>query len=406
MTATLAPPATRARTGALALACLILFIDGYDLFTLGTIGPSLMHDRSWGATSSTMGTLGGLTALGMPFGSILAGWSADRWGRRAPMVASVAWISAAMLAAALAGDLGQLGAARFCTGIGIGALAPLVSAFVVDHAPEGRRTLHLAISLGAIGVGGTASALLGRVLFPEHHFQTLFWIGVLPVVLVPLIWRMIPAGPVHRPQAAQPTDGRRARVAELFAPATRRNTVLLWIATFMSMALVYSTTAWLPTIMMKNGYHLSSSLEFLIAFTIGASLGGPLVSLLADRGHLKAVTVATFVLAALALLTLSSNQPRALLLVVSALAGLGSLGCQNMVIACLSSTYRPHLRGTALGVGLGVGRLGAIAGPVYVSAATALVASPRAGFVAFMIPAVLGAAVVSLLPRVLAPSQE
>ncbi|WP_439680799.1 MFS transporter [Embleya sp. MST-111070] len=400
MTPTLAaPPATRTRSGMLVLACLILFIDGYDLFTLGTIGPSLLHDRSWGATPSTLGTLGSVTALGMPLGSVLAGWSADRWGHRTPLVVSVTWISVAMLGAALADDLTRLGAARFCTGIGIGALAPLVSALVSRGAPPGRRTLHLAIALGSIGVGGTVSALLGRFLLPEHHFRILFWIGVLAVLLVPFIRIMVPA---DRPESA---PAARRPVAELFTPAARRGTVLLWAATFMSMALVYSTTAWLPTVMMKNGYNLGSSLEFMIAFTVGASAGGLLVSLLADRGHLKLVTMGTFALAALALLTLSSNQPRPLLLVVSALAGLGSLGCQNMIIAYMSAFYPPHLRGTGLGIGLGVGRLGAIVGPSYLSAVTALAVSPRTGFIAFMIPAVLGTAVAALLPDVSTPTE-
>jgi len=346
----------------------------------------------------------------MPLGSILAGWSADRWGRRMPMIVSMAWISASMLAAALASDLDQLSAARFCTGVGVGALAPLVSAYVTDGAPQARRTLHLAIALGAIGVGGTASAVLGRILLPDTDFQSLFWIGALPVVLIPLIWWMVPAGPPHaaHPPIASPAapPARRARVAELFSPSTTRGTILLWGAVFMSMTLVFSTTVWLPTVMVRNGYNLSSSLEFLIVFTVGASLGGLLVALLADRGHLKFVTVATFVLAAVALLALSSNQPRPVLLVVSALAGLGSMGCQTMVIACISIFYRPHLRSTGLGVGLGVGRLGAIAGPTYLSAATTLTVSPRAGFIAFMIPAVLGAAIVAALPRTLSPSPE
>ncbi|XNL76235.1 hypothetical protein K8Z49_37705 [Actinomadura madurae] len=91
----------------------------------------------------------------------------------------------------------------------------------------------------------------------------------------------------------------------------------------MSMVLVFSTTVWLPTVMVKNGYNLRSSLEFLIVFSVGASLGGLLVALLADRGHLKFVTVGIFVLAAVSLLVLSSNQPRPVLLVVSALAGSG-----------------------------------------------------------------------------------
>ncbi|WP_194820498.1 MFS transporter [Nocardia sp. XZ_19_385] len=391
--ATITTTPNRHRTGVLLLACLVLFVDGYDLFTLGTIGPSLLRDRSWGASVTTLGTLGSLTALGMPVGSILAGWAADRWSRRIPLVVAVCWISASMLAAAAAQDLTQLGAARVGTGIGVGALAPLVAALVSDHAPRNRRTLHLAVAMGSIGIGGTASALLGRVLLSEVHFQTLFLIGAFPVVLVPLILWIVPSTTPHSGHTQ-----RNRHVAELFTPSTRIATVLFWIATFASMSLVYSTTAWLPTVMMRNGYSLNSSLEFMIAFTAGAACGGVLMAILADRGHLKIVTAVTFSLAAIALLVLSTNQPRPLLLAISALAGLGSLGCQNLVIAYISAYYPPRLRATALGFGLGVGRLGAIAGPSYLSAATAFFTSPRAGFFAFMAPALLGAITVTLLP--------
>ncbi|MGV9673992.1 MFS transporter [Nocardia sp. NPDC003482] len=394
MASTTTPPSPGKRhLAVLALGSVILSVDGYDLFTVGTIGPSLLHDRSWGATPSTLGTLGSVTALGMPFGSILAGWAADRWGRRLPLTIVMVWISAAMLAAALAPDLTALGLARFCTGIGIGALAPLVGAAVSDGAPPRRRTLHLAIAMGSIGIGGTVSALLGRILLSHVHFQTLFLIGALAVVLAPVIWWVFPAGLPHRDD-----EPRRVPARELFTADRRGPTLLFWVATFASMALVYSTTAWLPTVLVRNGYSLNSSLEFTIVFTIGASAGGLLMAVPSDRGHLKGATVFTFGLAAAALLALSSKQPHAVLLVVSAMAGLGSLGCQNMIISYMARYYPPRLRGTALGLGLGVGRLGSIVGPTYLSIATSLNDSPRAGFVAFVVPALLGVIVVSFLP--------
>jgi AAHS family benzoate transporter-like MFS transporter len=387
----------RRQSGVLPLACLILFVDGYDLFTLGTVGPSLVHYQPWGATTSAIGLLGSATALGMPLGSMLAGWSADRWGRRTPLITVVVWISASMLAATFAPGLGFLVAVRFCTGVGIGALAPLVSAFVADNAPPRHRTLHLTIALVSIGVGGIASALLGRLLLPDVHFQWLFLPGIVSIIIVPFISRMVPA----KVPAADPVEARvpRNRVSQLFAPEIRRTTILFWGAAFMSMALLFSTTSWLPTVMMKAGYDLSSSLEFLTTFTAGAVIGGLVLSPIADRGHLRLVTFGTFVLAAIALFVLSTPQPRPLLLGVSALAGLGSLGCQNMLVSCMSAFYPPHLRGTGLGVGLGVGRLGAIFGPAYVAVVTGSVVSPRAGFFAFIMLAILGAIIVAMLPR-------
>ncbi|WP_414945199.1 MFS transporter [Amycolatopsis sp. cmx-11-32] len=397
MTAT-RPPKQHSGT-VLGLGCLVLFVDGYDLFSLGTIAPSLLRDPAWGATPATLGLLGSLTALGMPFGSIIAGRAADRRGPRLPLLIAITGISVAMLGAGLAPGLAGLGIARFVTGMGVGALAPLVGTMVANAAPAHRRTLHLAAAMGSIGAGGTLSALLGRLLLPHAHFQVVFLLGALPILLLPLIRAWAPAHPPI-------TSDTRRPLRRLFTPATRRSTILLWIAAFSSMTLVYSTTSWLPTVLMNNGYALTSSLEFSIAFTVGASIGGLAVSIYADRGHLRLVTTGTFLLAAAALFTLSTQQPRPLLLLVSALAGLGALGGQNMLIACLSALYPPALRGTSLGYGLGIGRLGAIAGPAYLALVTTLIASPRAGFYAFMVPALIGAAALYLVPKNFATTGE
>ncbi|NRQ38235.1 MFS transporter [Nonomuraea sp. NN258] len=383
------------RRGVLVLAFLILFIDGYDLFTLGTAGPALLGHDTWQVTPATLGMLGAVTGLGMPVGSALAGWAGDRWGRRLPLVVSLGVISAAMLLGALAPGVEVLAVARAITGVGVGALAPLVGALVADNAPAGRRTLHLAVAMAALGIGGAASALLGRLLLPQTPFQWLLAAGALPLLLVPLVWRLT-AG-VAGASRTGPVAG--ARAAELFAPGLRRATVFLWAAAFMSFALIYSTSTWLPSVLMSSGYDLGSALEFSMAFTFGAAAGTTGLSLLADRGHLRVITVSGFLLAAAALLALSTQQPRPVLLLLAALAGVGSLGTQSLVMACMAEHYPPALRASGMGFGLGAGRFGAIAGPGYLAAVTVYLASPQAGFYAFVLPAVLGAAAVAALPR-------
>ncbi len=88
-----------------------------------------------------------------------------------------------------------------------------------------------------------------------------------------------------------------------------------------------------------------------------------------------------------------------MLLLICALAGVGSLATQGLVVTCMVNAYPARLRGTGLGFGQGFGRLGAIAGPPYLAAATALVASPRAGFYAFAVLALLGGLAIAALPR-------
>ncbi|SFO28748.1 MFS transporter, AAHS family, benzoate transport protein [Pseudonocardia ammonioxydans] len=398
---TLPDPATRS-TGrtVLLLAFLMLFFDGYDLFALGTVGPSLVTYEPWGGTAATLGTVAAITGAGMPIGAVLAGWLSDRTGRRLPVTIAMALISFSMLVAAIAPTLALFSAARFLTGISIGALTPLIGALVSDHAPKTSRTLHIGTSFAALGIGGSVSAFLGALLLPEVHFQWLFLPGVLPLLLIWPLWRLLPAGvPQDQPE---PGDERRApHPRELFSAPLLRATVLTWAATFLSLALVFSTSSWLPTVLLRNGYAMTSALQFTVAFTIGASLGVVGLGWLADRGHLRVATVGGFAVAAavLILLPFAREQSPAVIYVLCGLAGVGSLAGQALVVACVVDVYPARLRGTALGFGQGFGRFGAIVGPVYLAVMTTVFATPYAGFFAFALIALLGGLAIILLPR-------
>lgn len=399
---------TRSRPGAaVALGLVILCIEGYDLFILGAVGPSLLARPDWDVTKSTLGLLGSLTALGMPLGSIAAGWAGDLHGRRLPMAVSLAWLALSMLLSAVASDLSLFAATRFLTGMGIGALIPLVTAYVSEAATPARHSLQVGTATTGLALGGIITGVVGRTLLPEWDFCTLFLFGVIPLALVPLVWRMVPAAVQDRPAeappaaepyplAAEPGDSAN-QLGRLLSPQYRRTTLLFWAATFSGLVIVYGASTWLPTLMVDAGYDLSSSLEFSIAFNVGAVVGTLGAALIADRGHLKIATVVSFLLAAVAMIILSTPQPRPLLLFASAMAGFGALGTQALVNIFVAHAHPARLRGTALGFSLGVGRIGAIVGPSYLAAVAVLVSSPRAGFYAFVVPALLGAALIGRL---------
>ncbi|WP_405640997.1 MFS transporter [Streptomyces uncialis] len=393
---------------AVTLGLVILCIEGYDLFILGAVGPSLLAHPDWDVTGSTLGLLGSLTALGMPLGSIAAGWAGDLYGRRLPMVISLAWLSLSMLLSATADDLSVFAATRFFTGMGVGALIPLVTAYVSEAATPSRHSLQVGVATTGLAIGGIITAVVGRSLLPEWDFRTLFLFGVIPLVLIPVVWRMVP-GPTgdrtsRAPRTAEseptPSSGRTAsanRLGELLTPRYRRMTLLAWASTFVGLVIVYGASTWLPALMVDAGYDLRSSLEFAIAFNSGAVIGTIGAALISDRGFLKLATIASFLLAGAAMIVLSTPQARPLLLLASAVAGFGALGSQTLINIFVARSHPAHLRGTALGFSLGVGRVGAIVGPSYLAAVTVLISSPKAGFYAFVVPAVLGAALIGLL---------
>ncbi|PWU61653.1 MFS transporter [Micromonospora globispora] len=390
---------TRRRSLVLVLGFLLFLIDGYDLFVLGTVGPSLLAYQPWGATPATLGLLGSVTALGMPFGAIAAGWASDVWGRRLPLTVCLSWVSLFMLLSAFAPSLGMFVATRAATGIGLGALVPVGVALVADAAPPRRHSLFVGVALTGIAVGGFVTALVGRALLPHMHFQRLFLVGALALLLIPLVRALVgrELPQADRQAAAAPLAGRN-KAAQLFQSGFGPASMLFWVATFIALLLSYGAGTWLPTLMVKAGYDLSSALSFSMTFTLGAIVGTVVVTLIADRGFLKATTLGCFLLAAVAMLVLSTPQPRWLLLAMSALAGVGTLGTQNLINAYVAQFYPARLRSTALGFSLGVGRIGAIAGPSYIAAITILITVPKAGFYAFIVPAVIGALVIAVVP--------
>lgn len=118
------------------------------------------------------------------------------------MAAGLAVLSLSMLLSAVVGDLTLFAATRFLTGMGIGALIPLVTAYVSEAADPARHSLQVGAAQTGIALGGIIAGVVGRTLLPCWDFHTLFLFGVVPLLLVPVVWRLVPATLPDRPVPA------------------------------------------------------------------------------------------------------------------------------------------------------------------------------------------------------------
>ena len=113
---------------------------------------------------------------------------------------------------------------------------------------------------------------------------------------------------------------------------------------------------WLPQIMREAGYSLGSALSFLLALNLNGILVAPLAGAAADRFGSKPITAP-------------------------------------------ANHYSLSSRATGLGWALGIGRTGAISGPIF----GGLILGSQLGFewsfYAFAIAAMFGAIIISLVPR-------
>jgi AAHS family benzoate transporter-like MFS transporter len=123
-----------------------------------------------------------------------------------------------------------------------------------------------------------------------------------------------------------------------------------------------------------------------------------LLGALADRVGSKPVTVGMFLVAAVCIFLLSFPLPSGLLFVLVGIAGACTIGTTILVNAYTATYYPAGMRATGLGWALGVGRLGAILGPIYGGFVLASGWGLEANFYAFAVPALLGALAMLFIP--------
>ena len=191
-----------------------------------------------------------------------------------------------------------------------------------------------------------------------------------------------------------------ASVSTLLQSRYLRSTLAFWVTSFMGLLLVYGLNTWLPTIMTAADYPLGQSLALLLTLNIGAITGLIVAGAIADRRGTKPITVAWFGLAAAFLALLSVKLPLIGVYAVVLAAGLFVFSAQVLVYAYVSQLYPPRIRATAIGFASGVGRIGAIVGPILVGFLVTANEEYPWGFYLFAVVAVLGAVAISVVPAV------
>src|ERR1700721_2361419 len=134
-----------------ALSGLLFFAFFAPLFS-AYVSPSLVKSGLLTATTTglfgTAGVASFIAALftGLFIGTILCGFLADRFGRRAIFPWSLLWYSAANVMVALQHDAAGINFLRLICGIGLGVEMVTIGAYLSELAPKGLRGRAFAIN--------------------------------------------------------------------------------------------------------------------------------------------------------------------------------------------------------------------------------------------------------------------
>ncbi|MFJ9779154.1 MFS transporter [Amycolatopsis sp. NPDC101161] len=386
------PPPPGLPWKAVGIGLAIMTLEGYDLVAFGATTPLLLQHQPWHLSLATLGMLGSVTPVGMLIGALLVGQFTDRHGRRGTTLVSIGLVALGMFASGFAADPAIFGAGRLVVGLGVGAIFPALAPLVFELAPAKRKNLTSAIVLCGNTVGGSLAAVVANTLL-HGNFRPEYLIGgAAAVVLLPATLRWLPESPAYRGKTARAANPDRDSGTRLvLRPPYLGTTILFCGMVICSFLLIFGMNTWLPQLMQAARYPLGSSLTFLMLLNLGATIGGLGMAVVADRVGSKGPVVASFLVAGIAIVALSVRTPQVVLYATVLVGGAGVLGVQGLVNVYLSRVYPVHARASAIGVALGVGRIGAIAGPTLGGWILAAGFAPRWNFVLFALPALLGA---------------
>jgi len=383
-----AEPVSSLQKRLLFLCFLVIAIDGFDTAIIGFIAPVVRAE--WRLAVAQLGPLFASGLFGLMLGAFSVGPLADRYGRKTMLVASMIVFGAASLMSSYSGGLTAMTALRFLTGLGLGGAMPMTITLASEFCPAARRSSLVTLMFCGFTLGSAMAGLVAARVLPDFGWRVLLvGGGVAPLVLAPVLMmllpesvrflvtkraaperiaavlgRISPAADLHDATFVDTSPSSTSPVAQLFRGGLLKGTLLLWLAFFMSLLVVYLMTNWMPTLLQQaSGASLADAAAIGAMYQVGGTLGAILVGRLMDRFEPHRVLFAGYLIGAACIVLISlSTGTRALMTLAVFAAGACISGGQVGGNALSAAFYPTPYRATGVAWANGVGRGGSIVG--------------------------------------------
>ncbi|CAM8672403.1 MFS transporter [Sphingobium sp.] len=376
------------RVGVVILSFLIVMVDGYDTLMVSFVAPLLA--KAMQLEPINIGQLFAAGYCGAIVGAVSMGPLSDRYGRKPLLVGALLLAAMMTFACSLAQSFHQLAALRFVAGIGLGGALPAVISLTAEHAGATRRAgtvtlMYIGYPLGAV-VGG---ALTAAVL--HTGWQIVFACAGVACLLATGAALAIPESFKGREAVRAAGQGRNFLRAPL-SEGRLWPAVSLWLGLFCLLMLTYALVSWTPSLVVSRGGTPQLAALAGIALNLGGISGAlfsiPLINRFGPYLPIALMTLMGSVFVALIGAPLAS-QP--FVFAILFLAGFCVLGAQINFPAMMVELFPPPVRGAGSGIGMAVGRLGSIIGPLLGGALVAAKLPETRLFLAAAVPALLAA---------------
>lgn len=368
----------------------------YDLFFTGYVAPGMVHSglftpESLGFFSALgplkvagFGTFVFSTFAGLWVGALVFGQVADRYGRRIIFTWSLIWyIACTAIMAFQTTGLG-LNIWRFIAGIGIGIELVTIDTYISELIPSAERGRAYAVNQFITFSVVPVVAFLAYILKDTQPLGLDYWrvvilIGSVGAVVVWFLRRNIPESPrwlarhghvdeaerivaeierrvvaekgieLAQPGAIQLEKGGRGSLGEVLRPPYLRRTVILSIFNMAQVIGFYGFAAWVPTLLIDRGIHVTQSLAYAFVIAI-ANPFGPLIGVwFADKLERKTQIVGGLLIMAIVIALFSQASQPSVLIVLGVLFTLASNVMSYAYHGYQAELYPTRVRARAVG---------------------------------------------------------
>ncbi|AFT85514.1 MFS transporter [Paraburkholderia phenoliruptrix] len=365
-------------------------LDAFDFFLMVFVLKDIAAEFNTKIPEVAFGIM--LTLMMRPLGALIFGWLADRYGRRPTLMVNIACFSLLELLSGFSPNLAILLVLRALFGIAMGGEWGVGGALTMETVPPKSR----GIVSGLLQAGYPSGYLLASVVFGVFYqyigWRGMFFVGVLPALLVLYIRAHVPESPAFKTLEKQARPG-------LVATLKQNVKLSLYAIVLMTAFNFFShgSQDLYPTFL-RVQHHFDAHTVSLITITlnIGAICGGLFFGMLSEKtGRKRAIFISALI--ALPVLPLWAFSSTPVLLAVGAfLMQISVQGAWGVIPVHLNEISPDEIRATFPGLVYQLGNLiASVNGPLQASAAEAhgnnyaLVMAVVIGIVALVICALI-----------------
>jgi MFS family permease len=251
-------------------------LDAFDLQIYSFTIPALI--AGWGLTKAEAGYLGSTALLFSAAGGWFAGALSDRFGRVMTLQITVAWFAVFTCLSGFAQNYDQLLILRSLQGLGFGgewAAGAVLIAEVIRPEYRGRAggTVHSGFAVGW-GCAALLFSLVFSLLPQDPAWRVLFWIGVLPALLIFYIRRFVDESDTFEATRGMHSKAGLPQLFVIFRPSLLRTTLTGSLFAVGLQGGYYAVATWLPTYLKtEKGLSVLGTGSYLAIIIFGAFCG-------------------------------------------------------------------------------------------------------------------------------------